>query len=394
MLFKRRKRSDRKKKTTPIFLLIILPTSLLGLVLLGLYIYFSSGVARVATPLYEEIYSTTNKLHKGITKIDYTLYEFLYNSGILERDIVFSKIQPRHKARHFWDFTELSIRSPDEKSARDVQRRITRRLRALGPEIGLRHQKKSNGWMVCDVFVEKFYTHRIIFRFDRHRPPVEVPMPKIAIIIDDLGYSPNIAFSFIRSGLTLSFSVLPCAPFCGPIVEEAEKMGCEVLLHLPMEPKNYPSVDPGPGALFSSMSDQEIKRILNQDLLDVPGLRGVNNHMGSCFTENTDKMKAVLEELKKRNLFYIDSRTTKGTVGYKLAREIGVPTAKRNVFLDNDLDPKAIKIQMERLLSMARHSGFAIGIGHPHRETLKVIEEYYPEIKSNFQIVHVSDLVN
>jgi len=82
MLFKRRKRSDRKKKTTPIFLLIILPTSLLGLVLLGLYIYFSSGVARVATPLYEEIYSTTNKLHKGITKIDYTLYEFLF--GILQ----------------------------------------------------------------------------------------------------------------------------------------------------------------------------------------------------------------------------------------------------------------------------------------------------------------------
>ena len=133
--------------------------------------------------------------------------------------------------------------------------------------------------------------------------------------------------------------------------------------------------------------------MLEQDLEDVPGAKGVNNHMGSSFTENREKMLIVLKELKKRNLFYIDSRTTSDTVGFKLARDMGLPAAKRSVFLDNDLAPKSIRIQLERLLSMARHSGFAIGIGHPHKETLEILREYQSGIKTEFYVVHVSELV-
>ena len=216
---------------------------------------------------------------------------------------------------------------------------------------------------------------------------------RVAIIIDDLGYDPDIASSFIHLDLPISLSVLPCAPYTDLIVREANENGCEIILHLPMEPKHYPSVNPGPGALFLSMEEQEILRILDKDLKDIPGARGVNNHMGSSFTENRDKMLVVLRELKKRNLFYLDSRTTSNTVGLKLAKNMGLPAAKRSVFLDNDLAPKAIRIQLERLLSMARHSGFAIGIGHPHKETLEVLTEYHSGIKAEFNIVNVSELV-
>ena len=116
--------------------------------------------------------------------------------------------------------------------------------------------------------------------------------------------------------------------------------------------------------------------------------------MGSYFTERYDKMTLVLSELKKRNLFYIDSRTTSRTVAFELAKKMGVPVAKKSVFLDNDLSLKAIKVQMERLLGIARYSGTAVGIGHPHKETLRVLNEYLDQLKSDFRVVPVSELVN
>ena len=206
-------------------------------------------------------------------------------------------------------------------------------------------------------------------------------LPRIAIIIDDLGYDSDIALSFIQLDLLLSFSVLPSAPFTGLIACEANKEGCEILLHLPMEPKKYPSVNPGPGALLLSMDEEEIRRILDQDLKEIPGARGVNNHMGSSFTEDHDKMLVVLRELKKRNLYFIDSRTSNNTVGF-------------SVFLDNDLGPRAIRMQMERLLNMAKHTGAAIGIGHPYQETLRILKEYCSILKTEYRLVPVSELVS
>jgi hypothetical protein len=161
-----------------------------------------------------------------------------------------------------------------------------------------------------------------------------------------------------------------------------------------MEPRNFPSVNPGPGALFVSMEEDEMIRILDQDLREIQGVQGVNNHMGSLFTEDESKMLIILKALKRRNLFFVDSRTTSGTVGFKLAKKIGLPTAGRSVFLDNDLSQKAIKIQIERLCNMARHTGFAIGIGHPHKETLEVLEEYCSKIKAEFCVVPVSELLS
>ena len=232
-----------------------------------------------------------------------------------------------------------------------------------------------------------------------HKPPPrsgiqeEALRPKVAIIIDDLGYDSDLAFSFLKLNLKLSLSILPSAPFTDVIVREANKKGREILLHQPMEPKFYPSVDPGPGALFLSMNERDLRQVLDKNLKEITGAKGMNNHMGSSFTENREKMLVILQELKDRGLFYVDSRTTKGAVGFKQAKKIGLSTAERTVFLDNNTDPKAISAQIERLLEIAESFGSAIGIGHPYNETFEIIEKYQDRLRDEFDVVPVSKLV-
>jgi len=217
--------------------------------------------------------------------------------------------------------------------------------------------------------------------------------PKVSIIIDDLGHNQDLDLSLIRLDLPLSLAILPCAPFTDVMVREATRKGCEILLHQPMEPKDYPCVNPGPGALLLSMNDHEIRGILDRNLRQIPGARGVNNHMGSSFTENREKMSLFLRELKRRNLFFIDSRTTKGTVGFEQAKKMGVRAAQRTVFLDNNIDPEVICQQMERLLRFARQAGVAIGIGHPYGETVEMLSKYQDRLRREVDIVPVSEIV-
>jgi polysaccharide deacetylase 2 family uncharacterized protein YibQ len=375
-----------------LFFLVLLFVSLACLISLGAYFFSSSNKARISPSVYEEIYSSRKGLRENIRNIDYAVYESLYRSGVRERDISFQNVETRHQNGNVWDFTEIYVKCPDNQCTRTLQIAFTHDLTALGPEISYRYEKTPDKGIVYHISAQDFYTHKIVLSFDSQQLPVKEVRSRVAIIIDDLGYDPDIALSFIQLDMPLSLSVLPSAPFTDMIVRKATEKGCELILHLPMEPKHFPSVNPGPGALFLSMGEKEIRQVLDKDLRNIPGARGVNNHMGSSFTENRDKMLVVLKELKNRDLFYVDSRTTSNTVGFKLAKDIGLPAAKRSVFLDNDLAPKAIKIQMERLLNMARHSGFAIGIGHPHKETLEVLREYHSGIKAEFHIVNVSEL--
>ncbi len=217
--------------------------------------------------------------------------------------------------------------------------------------------------------------------------------PKVSIIIDDLGYNPDLAISFIELNLALSLAILPSAPFTDAIVREANKKGREIILHQPMEPKDYPWVNPGPGALLLSMNEGEIRQVLDKNLRQITGAKGMNNHMGSSFTENREKMTLVLQELKRRGLFYVDSRTTKSTVGLEQAIKIGLPAGERAVFLDNNPDAKAICVQVERLLGIARRSGAAIGIGHPHYQTVEILKQYQNRLKNDVDVVPVSELI-
>ncbi|MCD6561324.1 MAG: divergent polysaccharide deacetylase family protein [Deltaproteobacteria bacterium] len=391
---KKRKGGSSKKKIPSIFYLIVFITFLGSILLFSLYFYYSNA-SHSSRPEYEEIYASANGINEGIKKIDYAIYESLYQNGTLKKDVQFLDVKPRYQNGHVWDFTELLVRCPERHAVKHLLNLITRKLSFCGTGIIIKKDKTSDGNVICRIYSGKLYTHKIIFTADGRREVAPgKDRPRIAIIIDDLGYDLGLAVSFIESDMELSLSVLPSAPYAEIVAKQAAHRGCDLILHMPMEPKNYPIVNPGPGAVFLSMDGNEIRQIIDKAIKEVPGVRGVNNHMGSAFTENQSNMLIFLEELKKRNLFFIDSRTTSDTVGLTLARKIGVPTAERNVFLDNILTGKAIKIQIERLLNIARHSGTAIGIGHPHRETLEALKQCYPKIKRDFDLVPVSRLVS
>jgi len=217
--------------------------------------------------------------------------------------------------------------------------------------------------------------------------------PKVAIIIDDLGYHRDLDLQFIRLDLPLSFAILPWAPFTKAATQEASGRGREILLHQPMEPRDYPCIEPGVGALLLSMDEALLKGTLHKNLRQVPGARGVNNHMGSSFTENRGKMSMVLRELKKLGLFYVDSRTTNETVGLEEAKKIGVPAAERTIFLDNNPAREAISGQIRKLMMAAKRSGSAIGIGHPYGQTVDMIRKYQNALKREVFLVPVSELV-
>jgi hypothetical protein len=225
-------------------------------------------------------------------------------------------------------------------------------------------------------------------------PVPQLSLPRVAIVIDDLGWDLRAARLLLDINAPLNFAILPNTPHRDVIAQEARQRGREILLHLPMEPYHYPHVNPGQPVLLSTMNTHELTAQLENALATLPGVIGVNNHMGSRLTEDHEAMRVVMQLMKHRNLFFLDSRTSQKSLAYQVARELGVRTAQRQVFLDNQTDTYKIAQQLHRLAALARESGSAIGIGHPYPETIQSLRNTLPEIRqTGVEIVPISRLV-
>ena len=217
---------------------------------------------------------------------------------------------------------------------------------------------------------------------------------RIAIVIDDIGHDDKIFRKFTELGVPVTFSILPGERYSKYIANEAWKLKYEVMLHLPMEPHGSWS-DPGSHAILSSMSGEQMLRQLSEDLDAVPNAAGVNNHMGSLLTENDIAMRVLLEEIHKRGLFFIDSRTSSQTVAYSIAKNIGVKSGDRDVFLDNKSDIAYIKGQIDTAIRIAKKKGEATVIGHAKTETAAAIREKLPDFeKEGIELVTVSRVLD
>jgi polysaccharide deacetylase 2 family uncharacterized protein YibQ len=215
----------------------------------------------------------------------------------------------------------------------------------------------------------------------------------VAIIIDDVGYDRKTAEGFLALGVPLTFSVLPEGTFNKRIVDKALKNHVEIMLHQPMEPIDYPSVNPGPAALLSTMNPDELIAQLNANLDSLPQVKGVNNHMGSKLTASSEQMRQVFTILKKRDLFFVDSRTSADTLCRPSAALLRLPFAERDVFIDHVQTAAFIRQQLKRLIERAQQQGYAIGIAHPHPVTLEVLKEMLPELKSAVSLTVASEVV-
>jgi polysaccharide deacetylase 2 family uncharacterized protein YibQ len=223
---------------------------------------------------------------------------------------------------------------------------------------------------------------------------------KVAIIIDDMGYSLKAINDICSIKRPLTVSILPFSPLAQETAQIAHQNHLEVMLHLPLESINSQEGNDIEGIILSRMSEEETRQAVEADLAQLPHLSGVNNHMGSKITAEEHQMRIILENLKKRNLFFIDSRTTGRSIAYKLSQEFEIPSAYRDIFLDteNKTENKEdyIKRKLIELFHSAQKRGEAVGICHPTEETLRVLKENLGLLMDQYNIepVFASQIVH
>ncbi|MBI3997635.1 MAG: divergent polysaccharide deacetylase family protein [Armatimonadetes bacterium] len=223
--------------------------------------------------------------------------------------------------------------------------------------------------------------------------PAAEGLPRVAIVFDDAGGSLPDVEAIIAIGRPVTVAVLPGLAHSAEVARRAQTAGLEVLLHLPVESEDETRAL-GPGGVTTGMSDDEIRATVRSGLTSVPGAAGVNNHMGSRGTADRRVVRAILEVVREEGLFFLDSFTTLRSVVGPVAVELGVRTATRAVFLDNEDEEEAIRVQVRRLIAVARERGSAIAIGHAMRRAPRVVAGMLEEFdRAGVVLVPVSSLV-
>ncbi len=219
--------------------------------------------------------------------------------------------------------------------------------------------------------------------------------PGIALIIDDLGNQQFQGLQAISLPGAITCAFLPSGPFTETLARKAHASNKEIMLHLPMQALDHAHTRVEPGTLTLDMSRQQFLETLEQGLAAVPHVSGLNNHKGSLMTRHPGNMAWLMEAISERgDLFFVDSRTTRFTVAKQLATEYGIPSISRNVFLDNQPHPEAVRAQFRRLVEIARRDGTAVGIGHPQPATLQVLAEELEKLPlQGIQLLPVSRLI-
>lgn len=218
--------------------------------------------------------------------------------------------------------------------------------------------------------------------------------PRIAIIIDDLGYELDAGRRAVNLPGPVACAVLPSTPRGRELARAAHTAGKEVLLHLPLQ-SEIDGMEQEPGAIRLDTTREQFARIFTESFESVPFAIGVNSHRGSLLTQHPGHMGWLMEEISARgDLLFVDSYTTHRSVALRLARENGIPSVRRDVFLDDDRDDESIAREFDRLKRLAKTRGLAIGIGHPHPETLAFLERELPGLgEQGFELVSVSEYV-
>lgn len=237
----------------------------------------------------------------------------------------------------------------------------------------------------------------ILFSSQKEKLKKEIPSRKaknkVAIIIDDMGYSLKAINDICSLKKPLTVSILPYSPLAKETARIAYQNKLEVMLHLPLESVNNREGNNIEGIIHSRMSKEEIIKTVEAGLDQIPYVAGVNNHMGSRITANKILMSIILEPFKERNLYFVDSRTTSRSIAYKVAQTMGIPSVYRHVFLDGENSEDYIKGKMIELFRLAQKKGKAVGICHPTEKTIRVLKKNFHLLeKYNLEPVFASQL--
>jgi len=219
--------------------------------------------------------------------------------------------------------------------------------------------------------------------------------PEISIIIDDFGpaWDDAVVQGFIELPFEVTLSVIPGNRTTTSAAKRAAAAEKEIFIHLPMEPEERIAMDER-DMLLSGSSAERVRAVLKRAIQEIPGARGVNNHMGSKATADRKLMGRVAEELKRSKLSFVDSRTTERSVALRAMQQTGIPAIGRDVFLDVETDSANVAERLYELAFIARRRGWAVGIGHVKRNTLAAMRAVLPTLqKDGFRFVFAGDLI-
>lgn len=319
--------------------------------------------------LYEEAFGST--LEEQVRQVDFALLETLRQSNVDMKSLKLSDVQVREHEGQTYHYQELHI--PDVRNRDKFLLVLQSHLGARAPEAFLTGEDTN----AITITVASVATHSIYL--DMTVPVPTYPAikgPKMVIVIDDVGENLAVLKGLLELDFPLVYAVWPVGSHTPESIRLIRKTEGDLIVHYPMEPKGYPKVDPGQGALYAAMSSKEIRRTLGKYLKLVPGAIGANNHMGSRFTESGPGMKTALSVFGDRGLFFLDSMTTPDSAGRKAARAVGIPFYKRDVFLDNVKEVPAIIHQLRKTERIAKRRGKAIAIGHNYSVTLSALRQW------------------
>lgn len=427
-------RTRRRRTKSPSILRVwsyVIAVSLL--VFVGAWVFFNIKTR----PLEQGVGLTQERLKQSIDRVNKALYGALFEIGVTKDRILSMKSVAQKKGALSWQYVDMEVLLPTGITEAGLKRALTSYL--SHEDTKLEFDSKRGDLRVV-IVAHGILTHEIAFKNSSNRffraplstvdtkkkpsadeektevaslsippkapsykmlpTPLPVPRakPKIAIIVDDIGGSIDSIERLLNVPAELSFAILPNLPYSEYAARRANEKGRDVILHLPMEPKpssGYNGANAGDGALLVDLPKEELVNNLERNIRSVPFIKGVNNHMGSRFTENGELMKLVLAELKDKGLFFVDSKTSPSSHGFRVARELGIKTAERDVFLDEANQGQSyVEKQLNKLVEISKKKGVAIGICHPYPQTIEALERVIPRLKNEVDIIPISHAVN
>jgi len=316
-------------------------------------------------------------------KIDSAIKKQIFLWGIDRSDILRTQCETKIIGKDTIPQISEQILIPPAASLEQYRSTLIKILKKAGAQIY--HAEIKNNRLYLESGLRKKILSYLTF----------IPViSKVAIVIDDLGYNRKQLEPFLNLNIPLTYAILPKERYSKILAQELKGQGKETILHLPLEPKNRKE-NPGKYAILTRMTDYEIVNKFKDNLSSVPGVIGVSNHMGSKFTENEGKMAILLREVKKNNLLFFDSYTTKHSASKKLANKFEIPHLENQIFLDVGTEPTEIEAKFEQLFKAAKQNGQAIAIGHIHSpETAKVLASLIPRFyNEGIKFVRLSQLI-
>jgi polysaccharide deacetylase 2 family uncharacterized protein YibQ len=346
----------------------------------------------------------TKIIHLRQTLATSEKFDHEWTETLVRRKVVFDFFKDRDGVIHF----RINVAEPNYFPLAKDLRLLVEKYRGLSQLSEVQGMKEQIVYLY-QVRFEKRLTHVILLtrRFLKIlvAAKVEIPaavvkksqagkIPRLAFIIDDIGYTDLLAEQLRNLGIPLTAAVIPAAPYARSEAEKIHEYGLEEIIHLPMQPKDPANHHPRDQFVLNDSSPAEIAALIQNAQAIVPYARGLNNHMGSLITSNPEAMRLVLDLVKKAGLFFVDSKTALETVGFDLAREMKIKTIIRDVFLDDEQNYSYSSNQIKLLVDLAKKNGRALAIGHPFESTLAALRDAVPWLKQQrIEIVFASALL-